>query len=1283
MNYNYIRKRVLILFLLAFPTMLLFGFLKISNVSADSYIPERPHPKNNWHWAVNKNDTLMFESAFTIDYGTNVSNNKILEIYNITGFVNKTITYRGTPRLFSCLQTQHLFYNVTSKKIEPEPFDIVSNHSFFNFDPTAPANIREALIFRGHIVPLVVPLNSSKIEVDILAPIFNNTYWDLYNDGSINKFDQFGYNLAKNEIWLKNSTNNYYLNVTYFDNGTLKSLKSYALVEAGINVLAPMWLSINRTFDYNITEHIKWSFNVGDIFYYGKNVEQLQEKYREYEIKITKIVTINFYKRGVYYSHQYYQCVYANISVWNWTLQKYVLKLTDVLIGAANDLIKLETQMFQNKMDELRRSLGPKIESNLNVTSVCDAYNMTIGPLPNNNNQTWNWAIIEMLDGKDGSPTGIYFRIENVWPDMAGNSFDAGNLTIEVSSAYLEPGQDLISLSIQRGDYFNIYIDSNDDRFDGFFVLPANSTKQDLKFIFNNKTAINFGFSEVIFGVEQGEFFLINTSQNHELCIKVNLKTGLIIYYRESLNFKLITCIFRKNSTVFSSSVYYYNLWAQRKDKTKMFLNMTHIGFNDYTLYYSFLDFNPVFGDFQYEITTMPMYLDIYTNDSSNVVNMNITVHYDADVLNASGIPETALLPYRFNNFTEKWEPAPPFVYNINPDKDELYIYTIPEYANIYAIGTEQIWKFGVNESDIIIYEDEGYIINETSGRRYDVVDVHIYNITAIYNETIWYFEEGQYMELLNMSQIFYNTTTKKLELDPFYPPNTIFYGFGDNRSSSIRYKFLLGMYTGGIPLIVPLRFGKLDLVTIANALNKTAFSPMMAPATGFPTWNVMTVDIFSNSIYFANTTSGYYMHLWYNNNGTLKNASVYSTYYINSTLMIYKYNLSMRIDFNTTKTIEWNVTIGEEYYYGNADGEYKIVIVEISIVSINLLIIDFKPYSSWLIFENVWADLFIWNATIEKWEILEQHIVIGAACDLLHIPPGKYLEYFNNQSESKVLIFPKGINAYNISAELQKYMNSFIQFDQIINVTKFELTLYNSTNGDFERYIIDSTGMVILIYEKYYSRNYTFMLFRKEIVEVNTSISYKMTTLFYFSGSIEVSLTIFASLSNITVQYSILSINPTKKDVPSGVPAVFIDLTLCNYSNINNFILKVVLPSSIAVKDYDFLFWFWDFIHDNKTFEWNQLLLGDHINSIAIDENENSITITFNKKPDSLSGIFAITFVAAPPAEEKEEGGDGTEEEETSELEIPGYNLFYIFLTLIAVAVILSKKKRKLLRKL
>ncbi len=298
-------------------------------------------------------------------------------------------------------------------------------------------------------------------------------------------------------------------------------------------------------------------------------------------------------------------------------------------------------------------------------------------------------------------------------------------------------------------------------------------------------------------------------------------------------------------------------------------------------------------------------------------------------------------------------------------------------------------------------------------------------------------------------------------------------------------------------------------------------------------------------------------------------------------------------------------------------------------------------------------------------------------------MPPGGYLQYFNNDSGSKVLVFPKGFNAYNITAELQGYMDYFTQFDQIVNVTKYEFTLYNSTNGDFERYIIDSTGMIVLIYEKYYSLNYTFVLFRKEIVEVNTSISYKMTTLFYFSGSIEVSLTIFASLLNITVQYSVLSINPTKKDVPSGIPAVFIDLTLCNYSSVNNFILKIVLPSSIAVKDYDFLFWFWDFIHDNKNYEWNQLLLGDHINSIAIDENENSITITFNKKPDSLSGIFAITFVAPPPPEEKEEGGGSTEEEEKPELEIPGYNLFYIFLTLIAVTIILSKKKRKLLQKL
>ncbi|MHA2254356.1 MAG: hypothetical protein ACXAD7_28695, partial [Candidatus Kariarchaeaceae archaeon] len=124
----------------------------------------------------------------------------------------------------------------------------------------------------GNILPIILPLNGTVFQADVMAPILNATYAIYSNMSALNAFDQYSSNNLTNNIYLSNSTDGYYLNMTYFDNGTLEHADGKFLMSQGQNTsLVNITFNYQRIFSFNYTNNVSWSFTEGDKFYLGKN----------------------------------------------------------------------------------------------------------------------------------------------------------------------------------------------------------------------------------------------------------------------------------------------------------------------------------------------------------------------------------------------------------------------------------------------------------------------------------------------------------------------------------------------------------------------------------------------------------------------------------------------------------------------------------------------------------------------------------------------------------------------------------------------------------------------------------------------------------------------------------------------------------------------------------------------------------------------------------------------------------------------------------------------------
>ncbi len=175
---------------------------------------------------------------------------------NYTG--SAQIGMMGSDQFYDAMDLTQLEWNGTSNEAEPigQIFTEIWNGSitqgFYNianngFPPLA---------------PLIIPLNSTGG--------LNLTYWgtaitNLANPNAIfpNSLGLYQYNVIGNQLQIYNSTSGYYINGTYFSNGTLASSRVQCMVPNGGSGMVLLqrklyiwWVHVNvKSVDFNIIYH--------------------------------------------------------------------------------------------------------------------------------------------------------------------------------------------------------------------------------------------------------------------------------------------------------------------------------------------------------------------------------------------------------------------------------------------------------------------------------------------------------------------------------------------------------------------------------------------------------------------------------------------------------------------------------------------------------------------------------------------------------------------------------------------------------------------------------------------------------------------------------------------------------------------------------------------------------------------------------------------------------------------------------------------------------------------
>jgi len=1057
-------KVILLFLLLSFPTTILFGIISTKVHAADEDIPDENY-KNEWHWHtdIQTDELIIYEMEMTqrnLTSGKMTLMTKELRIINITGFKNETWNYGfgNVSRIYGSL----CYYNCTSDEIKT--YQYLSDRSIAGFGYNDTGVFREYYDM-GDDAPSLgctfLPVNGTKgvatVEVDIMADIINRTYLPIiYQKGWAPKFNYYETDPIKNSIYFLNTTNNYFINNTYYDNGTLRNAEASYWLVYGTNP-SPMEFNVTmkHVLNYDITDEVEWGVDVGDSLYYGWNSHY--SGYNETKFVITGFENVVNEVKGSFSPfmpiHQCFETVLANLSYWDPALGDYTFAKENYTIGVAN----------------------------------------------------------------------------NYHPLIFGSEYP--------------------------------------------LLTPKNTDIKDIDFFFNNDTnevhGTGFPFDEVRTKFENGKNKLICSHSIEDATLKLiyNKTTGICdLLFVENMGYK--QAIYRKNMTTITDQGEADSilLYSDLVGNNWIYMNFTYIPGEDFDLYWATLPVNPTLVEFEYEIYYMPLYVDVYMNNSNYQYPsgpINVTLYYDDSLLSAD--MEENLATYYCDIINEEWIEVPEIQVTLDTDANMIVVvgleyvdFTFPQY---FALGIKE-WTWGVDVNDILPYEldAEGYDIN-TGDLLGAFLDFWIFNITSIEDKTHdWHYEPDQTFSQVNFTWMYYNHSLGRLAWNPNSPfgdPSPLM-EFCDNRSSMVPLKFGDQNPTClRVPFILPLTYGKLNLTILAPILNETFFA-----ISDISKWDYYYTDDVANTLFFFNSTYGHFMDLTYFENGTLKEAK---TFIIQEGSAIYNATITRKTSWNVTSEVEWSVKPGDELYFGDMDKEFKYHIVEINETAVNLGDMGVIPYPSIQSFSYVVGDIYHWNSTHEYW-MFQYTGLISAANNLYPIGLYYYIAYTLGLTPTwPSLLMPIGIDEYMMLDAMKLHMGG-MKVDTISEIGKYYIHFTNST-GPHHMYMNwdNSTGVIKLMYgfSYYPGKDWTdFVFFAKKRTDLeldNNIIELDN----YFVPDIILTMNITTTEAGCEFYSAILDVNPTNQSLPggTGTPLFFGDMMINNHTKVaGNFTIEVKL---------------------------------------------------------------------------------------------------------------------------
>ena len=247
------------------------------------------------------------------------------------------------------------------------------------------------------------------------------------------------------------------------------------------------------------------------------------------------------------------------------------------------------------------------------------------------------------------------------------------------------------------------------------YIIPNNTRLGDLRFLFNNNTQDYnpaFPFDIVyIYEDPNGDIIseMVNTSRNFYTYSHIDIDSGCLEYLYMTTNGIYNSTTFRKNMTVITSQLEANDVWLYSEiiGNCQTYVNFTYPGV-DVELYWAALPISHVAPNatFPYEIPNMPVYLDLYSNNTEALDDypINMTFYYDDSKLN--GLLEKNLVPSFFNTTTQAWELMPGNFYSIDTSLNRVDMYGFE-----YSLATYQYFAIGC-----IITPPEAFILTSNAG---------------------------------------------------------------------------------------------------------------------------------------------------------------------------------------------------------------------------------------------------------------------------------------------------------------------------------------------------------------------------------------------------------------------------------------------------------------------------------------------------------------------------------------------------------------------------------------
>ncbi|MBY8978842.1 MAG: hypothetical protein KGD72_00495 [Candidatus Lokiarchaeota archaeon] len=327
------RTKLTVILLLAFTAAINLSVF-FTSVKAGPYVPEE-HAYNGWHWGVDVGDEFYWEVEMIL---TNASNDEVtmmfkdIWIYNITSIENVTIDWLGVND-FSLVNATQCYFNVTEGELES--YDSPMEFALFGFNNSD--TIKHKYRAGMGAAPYILPLNgSNSLEVDVLANILNQTFYDPLSPDRFNQFDGFTSIPSANSMSFTNSSDGYYLNLEYgATDGVAEYAEGYMMVQMGVPML--LNFTIERVLDYDITDEIEWGVTVGDTFYF--DFTEGGSNYEDIKVEVIDFVDVMLPKsRNGFMEDEIpmvFQAVYCNLSLWN-GIEYYVVE-SNIPVGFANN----------------------------------------------------------------------------------------------------------------------------------------------------------------------------------------------------------------------------------------------------------------------------------------------------------------------------------------------------------------------------------------------------------------------------------------------------------------------------------------------------------------------------------------------------------------------------------------------------------------------------------------------------------------------------------------------------------------------------------------------------------------------------------------------------------------------------------------------------------------------------------------------------------------------------------------------------------------------------------